>query len=157
MQEQEQKESDELRQQERAELLRLLGTAKDAVRREHIRASIMALDAAETAVLSSSSSTSVVTSSSAASAAAAAVVASTVSGLNPATASRILGGGKVPLDTFSGSGRNRPTSAQRRRPSFTPAFEVVPEVSVSLTHFSRHPPLTTPRPPSHIFSYLTPV
>jgi len=109
------------REAERQELVRLLGTAKDAERREIIRNAIIALDArgqegedsAPGMVLSTSSSSLLATSN----------------GLNPAISSRMLSSGKVPLDTVAGSGRNRPTSAQRRRPSFTPAFEVVPEVS----------------------------
>ena len=107
------------REAERQELVRLLGTAKEADRREIIRNSIAALDATLNGedsggapLLSSSSSSSLLLA---------------CNGLNPAITSRILAGGKVPLDTVSGSGRNRPTSAQRRRPSFTPAFEVVPE------------------------------
>lgn len=106
------------REAERQELVRLLETAKDADRREFVRNAILALDtnAPATPSLSSSSSSPSLISSIPA------------NGLNPAISSRLLGGSKVPLDTLPGSGRSRPTSATKRRPSFTPAFEVVPEV-----------------------------
>jgi len=113
------------REAEKQELIRLLTTAKDEDRKEIIRNAIAAL---ETSTSGEEPTGTLQTSLSASS------LASLVS-------SRILSAGKVPLDTMSGSGRNRPTSAQRRRPSFTPAFEVVPEVGdVSYTHLS---------PPSH--------
>jgi len=114
------------RETERQELVRLLGTAKDAERREIIRNAIAALDAQAAAAVSvgEEEGKSMQVSSSASN-----LHAVGANGLNPAVASRLLAGGRLPIDSLSGSGRNRPTSAQRRRPSFTPAFEVVPEVS----------------------------
>ena len=121
------------REAEKHELIRLLTTAKDEDRKEIIRNAIAAL---ETSTSGEEPTGTLQTSLSASS------LASLVS-------SRILSAGKVPLDTMSGSGRNRPTSAQRRRPSFTPAFEVVPEVGdVSYTHLSppSHSPFLLPSP-----------
>lgn len=90
------------RQAERQELVRLLQTARDADRKAIIRAQIAAIDAVDADPSSRALESNI---------------------------ARLHASIKVPLDTVVGSGRHRPTSAQRRRPSFTPSFEVVPEVS----------------------------
>lgn len=129
------------REAEKQELARLLTTAKDEDRKEIIRNAIDALDASKsgeepTGTLQTSLSAS--------------SLASLVS-------SRILSAGKVPLDTMSGSGRNRPTSAQRRRPSFTPAFEVVPEVSgISFQYAQLVTPSHSPPPPTPTHTHNPP-
>ena len=106
----------EEREAERQELVRLLQTAKDSDRRDLIRSQISAIDAAKALAFNHNS-----IGSSAASAAAARATSPQIARL------QAHAGVKVPLDTIAGKGRNRPVSAQRR-PSFTPAFEVVPEV-----------------------------